>query len=666
MKKRLFSILLALALCLTLLPAAALADTLELPALLEIHGKDAASIPGTAQYSVYGKLTENEYLPLKDNLIHWSIENAPVTGVSIGEQSGILTISKATASGTVTIRVTYGNPSGEHVSASKLVTLTGAEAPAALTITGKPDSVIYGDTFTLTATVEQAEAGGSWRWESSEGGLFELTAQSGGPSILALSATEHVTDTCTVKALKPGSAKITATYTYNDTPVSSSVEIRADRRPLTVKADDKTMTAGDALPEFTVRYTGFADGDDADTVFETKAAASAETDGKTAGSYAIAVTAPTLRSARAEYYEIRTENGTLTVTAPSSGGSSGGSSSGSSGVKTEVTQNADGSTTRTETRADGTVTVTTTYPDGSTVKTVTRPDGSSTTERRSPDGSVGTLRKDANGQTTGSARVSEKALEDAKKNDSAVKIPLEVAGASNSTSAATIRIDLPNGAGETKVEIPVSGMSSGMVIVIVHEDGTEEILKTCKSTEDGLQFSATDGMQIKVIDNSKDFSDSRDHWSKDGINYVSARDLLVGTGGGNFGVNQPTSRGTIDTILARLAGVDTTPSDGGKWYEVGVNWAKTNGITDGTDPTSTVSREELAAMLYRFSGSPKVSGNLLFRDVGQISPYAQDAMLWAVQNNILNGVGNAHIAPGATATRAQVAAIMARYLQNLS
>ena len=71
-------------------------------------------------------------------------------------------------------------------------------------------------------------------------------------------------------------------------------------------------------------------------------------------------------------------------------------------------------------------------------------------------------------------------------------------------------------------------------------------------------------------------------------------------------------------------------------------------------------------MLYRFSGSPKVSGNLLFRDVGQISPYAQDAMLWAVQNNILNGVCNAHIAPDAAATRAQVAAIMARYLQNLS
>ena len=69
-------------------------------------------------------------------------------------------------------------------------------------------------------------------------------------------------------------------------------------------------------------------------------------------------------------------------------------------------------------------------------------------------------------------------------------------------------------------------------------------------------------------------------------------------------------------------------------------------------------------MLYRFSGSPKVSGNLIFSDVGQISPYAQDAMLWAVQNGII-GFGNVRIAPDAVATRAQVAAIMARYLQNL-
>ena len=649
MKKRLFSILLALALCLTLLPAAALADTVE---TLVIAGPESVSIPSEkVEYSVCKQVTEAEFVPVAGN-IQWSVDGDPA-GVSIDNQ-GILTVTDDVSAGTITLRAVCGEST-----LIKNIQITRA----ALTITGKPDSIVYGDTFTLTATAEQAEAGGNWRWESiGDNGVFELTAERSGPSILALPATEHVTDTCTVKALKPGSSKITATYIYNDTPVSSSVEIQADRRPLTVKADDKTMAAGGTLPEFTVRYTGFADGDDTDTVFETKAAASTEADGKTVGSFSIAVTAPTLRNAWAEYYEIRAEIGTLTVTAPSSGGSTGGSSSGSSGVKTEVTQNADGSTTRTEPRMDRTVTVTTTYPDGSTFKTVTRPDGSSITERRSPDGSVGTLQKGANGQTTGSARVSEKALEDAKKNDSAVKIPLEVAGASNSNSVATIRIDLPSGTGETKVEIPVSGMSSGMVIIIVHEDGTEEILKTCKSTKDGLQFSATDGMQIKVIDNSKDFSASRDHWSKDGINYVSARDLLVSTSGGSFGVNQPTSRGTIDTILARLAGVDTTPSDGGKWYEVGVNWAKTNGITDGTDPTSTISREELAAMLYRFSGSPKVSGNLLFRDVGQISPYAQDAMLWAVQNNILNGVGNAHIAPGAAATRAQTAAIMARYL----
>ena len=125
------------------------------------------------------------------------------------------------------------------------------------------------------------------------------------------------------------------------------------------------------------------------------------------------------------------------------------------------------------------------------------------------------------------------------------------------------------------------------------------------------------------------------------------------------------TRGMVNTVLARLAGVDTTPKAGQKWYEVGTEWAKANGISDGTNPEASVTREQLATLLYRFSGSPAVSGRLNFTDAREVRDYAQNALLWATQNGIINGVGGGRIAPGTDAQRAQVAAMMARYLKNL-
>ena len=124
------------------------------------------------------------------------------------------------------------------------------------------------------------------------------------------------------------------------------------------------------------------------------------------------------------------------------------------------------------------------------------------------------------------------------------------------------------------------------------------------------------------------------------------------------------TRGMVNTVLARLAGVGTTPSAGQKWYEVGTAWAKANGITDSTNSEANVTLEQLATLLYRFCGTPEVNGSLQFNDAHEISDYAQSALLWAVQNGILNGVGNERVAPGANAQRAQVAAMMARYLKN--
>ena len=199
--------------------------------------------------------------------------------------------------------------------------------------------------------------------------------------------------------------------------------------------------------------------------------------------------------------------GSVTLYAVSSGGG-GGSSSAS---KTSTTTNADGSVTKTETKSDGTVVETTTGKDGSTTKTETKKDGSSVTESKDAAGSTGTVKTDKHGQTTAETDLSIKAIETAKRNGEAVKAPVEVKATRDSDTAPTVKVELPKGAGETKVEIPVSNVKPGTVAVIVHPDGTEEIVKNSLPTEDGIQLTVNGGATVKIVDNSKDFIDTRNH-----------------------------------------------------------------------------------------------------------------------------------------------------------
>ena len=339
--------------------------------------------------------------------------------------------------------------------------------------------------------------------------------------------------------------------------------------------------------------------------------------------------------------------GTITLWHKSSSGSSSGSVT--PGTKTDTVKNPDGSTTKTETKADGSKTETTTASSGG--------------------GSTGTTvtKTDAKGNTTteASAKLSDRDVKEAQEKGKAVTVPVKgIAAAKDANAATKIKIDVPNNANKTTVEIPVENVTSGTVAVIVHEDGTEELVKDSKPTEGGVQLELSGSTMVKIIDNSKTFDDTKDHWSRDEVNFVAARELFNGVGGNQFGVSQPMTRGMVNTVLARLAGVDTTPSQGQAWYEVGTDWAKKNGISDGTNPTAPVTREQLATLLYRYAGSPSVSGTLHAADAASVSDYAEDALLWANQNGIVNGVGSNTIAPKDNAQRAQVAAMLARYLQN--
>ena len=348
-------------------------------------------------------------------------------------------------------------------------------------------------------------------------------------------------------------------------------------------------------------------------------------------------------------------------------------------TKTETETNKDGSKveseTRTETKKDGTVTEnkteTITSKDGtkSETESETKTDkngvtsGKETTKTTTANGSTGmtvTTIENGESKTEAAVKVSGKAVEDAKKNGEAVKAPVEVEASRNSNTAPTVKVELPKGTGETKVEIPVSNVKPGTVAVLVHPDGTEELLKDSIPTENGIQLTVNDGATVKIIDNSKGFIDTQDHWAKDAIDFVSARGLVNGMSATIYAPNNSTTRAQLWTILARQN--DANLNGGNTWYESAQHWAKAKGISDGANPNAAINRAQMVTMLWRAMGQPAVGSAANFIDVPADTYYA-GAVSWAVENGITTGIGNGKFDPTATCTRAQIAAFLARSMK---
>ena len=148
-------------------------------------------------------------------------------------------------------------------------------------------------------------------------------------------------------------------------------------------------------------------------------------------------------------------------------------------------------------------------------------------------------------------------------------------------------------------------------------------------------------------------------WFASAVQYVTSNSLMNGTSTTAFSPSANMSRGMLMTVLARYAGEST--EGGTVWYEKGMNWAKNKGISDGSAPNRNITREQLAAMLYRYAGEPDGAADLsAYTDAGSVSAYAEKAVQWCVKNGILTGKTSSTLAPKATATRAECAAMLQR------
>lgn len=152
-------------------------------------------------------------------------------------------------------------------------------------------------------------------------------------------------------------------------------------------------------------------------------------------------------------------------------------------------------------------------------------------------------------------------------------------------------------------------------------------------------------------------------WYADAVRCVVEKGLMSGTGTDAFSPDGMTTRGMLMTILARYAGADTT--GGANWYEKGMAWAQSAGISDGRAPEAGITREQLVTMLYRYADVPEAGGTLdAFADADTVSSYAVDAMRWAAANGIVNG-SHGRLNPHGNATRAQVAAMLMRFCEKM-
>jgi hypothetical protein len=490
-----------------------------------------------------------------------------------------------------------------------------------VTIDEGATTVTYGDTLALTATKKPTDAINDVTWSSSDENIAKVSEKGVITPVNAGKATITATidgesDSIEITVIKPTTMTLTPSTTSLEGGGTVTLTLdsgEAAAKDVTVECSDKSITVTDnengtytaTLPNATVKYTFTAT---LDSECYTAKDATADV---SVTRYVAATTTTTTTTNKTE---------TTTETLPAETDETANTQVGEEEPAVEVVS--------TETVTDeetGTVTTTTEKSDGSTTVVEAQTDGTLTTTDTAATG-VQIVTVEAPSQQV----------------KATVTIPEEVKSA--------------------VVTIPVAGeLTAGMVAM---DADTGEIIMLSALTEDGLALKLDGSKNIVIVDNSKDFEDvPENNWVTDGIDYATAHNLFGGTSETTFDPDGDMTRAMLMTVLARFEGIDTDL--GATWYEAGMNWAVENSISDGSDPNGSITREQLATMLYRYAGSPAVDGAASgFTDSHEISSYAADAMVWAIQTGILTGNTRGELNPTATATRGQVATMMMRFGQS--
>lgn len=311
-------------------------------------------------------------------------------------------------------------------------------------------------------------------------------------------------------------------------------------------------------------------------------------------------------------------------------------------------------------------------PDDEGVHTITRIDGGSETNMTVTDGYVYTLPElDKNGYTFVGWRLG---------NSNTILKPGDTYTVSGETTFTAvwnmimipdtydIAVDQP---AHGTVDVSLSNASQGSVITVTAtpDEGYELVYITVDGEPiSGNSFVMPDhAVEVSAlfaeIGKEVNFVDvSRADWFYDYVQYVAQNGLMEGTTRTAFEPNASMTRAMFWTVLARIDGETIT---GDAWKTLAQTWAVESGISDGTNADALITREQMVTMLYRYAGSPVAGGMAIseFTDGASVSDYATDAVTWALSEGILTGMGDGILAPQGTATRAQAAAMLMRFVE---
>ncbi len=231
--------------------------------------------------------------------------------------------------------------------------------------------------------------------------------------------------------------------------------------------------------------------------------------------------------------------------------------------------------------------------------------------------------------------------------------------------------------GGLTLTVPSSSAASGTVAVLVHSDGTREVVRKSVAGSGSVTIPLDGPAKLEIVDNSKPFADvPAASWAADAVAFASAHELFQGTAPNQFSPTLPMSRGMLAVVLHNLesnpahalSSVFADVADG-TWYAEGIAWAADNHIVDGYGngrfgPGDNITREQLAVMLWRYAGKPSAAANQLnFADAGQASDWALDALRWAVEKGVISGKGNGILDPGGYASRAETAQMLKNFME---
>lgn len=708
------------------------------------------SVSGSAKYGTTGSVDLSRYLAAGGSFgtITTADSEKVLSGDPVMEGNSLKftfvnDASKANKMATITVPVT-GATNYESYTITVTVTVNDKTTPVVTAPTAKTRLVYNGADQVLI------DAG------SATGGTLQYSLASGSGYSTELPKVKNA-GTYTVYY------KVIGNDGYADVP-ENSVSVSVAKRAISVKAENKSMTANGTLPTFTVTYGNFASGDSEATVIETKATAFCTADGTSTGSFPITVSGTTaLKSGMDTNYEVGTpESGTLTVNPRSSGGgggsssSGGGSSSGGSGSSggsssgdSDDSDNND-NTNQPEDKPQAPVT-------GET-KTI-QPDknGNAAVDNSSVQSAIDKAKQDAKkngttengiavtvpitsaaGQTSFNVTIKAQTLDLLVKENVrqftvatdhlvSVNIGLDTLKQLDSVSAGgdiILRVDKVDALRSTEAkaaigtrpaydlslvylsggkETPITSLNGHTISVrlpytpakgeqtgnlfAVYVDDAGKVELITKSSYDASQKAVvfeTGHFSIYSIgykNPAPAFTDITGHWAADNILFVASRGLLSGTSDTTFSPGIGMTRGMFVTALGRLAGINPDSYKTGKFTDVKadayyapyVNWAAQTGIVEGVTaitfaPDTNINREQVAVIMANYAKKlgcdlPKTLQAVTFADNAQISSWAKDAVKAMQQAGILAGKANNRFDPKGTATRAEVATVLRRFVE---